>query len=143
MKIVIVVQILFSGLACLDSLLLAMEKTRYIEEYSTFHNVGEVVDYIPPSAHYELFLLGCGVTILACAILQKKAHIRFSCLQVLLGTVITSTALFFSIRAATIGHFEYSALYYVVYALAGLGVVVCIVGFCQMKSMGKTVTSPA
>jgi hypothetical protein len=135
MKALSVLQMIFGALASVDSYLLAMNKTRYIE--SAFSKNGSLItDTVPPNAIMEYFLLVCGVLILVCAFFQMKRQTRFSGWQISLSIIITGAAAFFSIRASTIGHFEYSNIYYSVYALLVLGAGVVVIGLLQLIKQG-------
>jgi hypothetical protein len=131
MKVLTVLQMVSGALAGIDSLLLAMNKTRFIGSASSNNGV-LVTNTPPPSAHLEYSLLGCGIIMLICALFQLRAHIRFSGWQILLGIIITGGALFFSIRAATIGYGESSAIYYAMFGFLALGIVVAVIALLQL-----------
>jgi hypothetical protein len=129
MKVVLVLQMLLGGLAAVDSGFLGYYKALI----PPVHPEGEIwVDAYPPNAHLEYFLLVCSVLILGCALLQMRGHVRYSGWQVVFGSILTAGAAFFTIRAATLGYGERSALYFAVYALLALGAAVFITGLIQL-----------
>jgi hypothetical protein len=116
----------FGALAGVDAGYLGYYKAGII------HKEPGTVFSLPPNAILEYVLLGSGVVILVCALFQMKSRIKLSGWQALLGAVITLGALFFSIRAATLGHGEVSALYYTVYGFLALGITAVIVALVQL-----------
>jgi hypothetical protein len=126
MKALSVIQMFFGALSGADACYLGYIKAGII------HQEPGTVFSLPPNAILEYVLLGCGVVILGCAIFQMKSRIKLSGWQTLLGAVITLGALFFSVRAATLGHGEVSALYYTVYGFLALGIAVVILALVQL-----------
>jgi hypothetical protein len=135
MRALAVLQMFLGGLAAVASGFLVGAKAHIPPVYPE----GQIwVDAMPPSAHLEYFLLGCGVLILALALWQAKKHIRFSGWQTIFGGILTAGVAFFTIRAATLGSGERSVLYYAVYALLALGAAVFITGFIQLIALFRT-----
>jgi hypothetical protein len=126
MKALSGLQMFFGALAGVDACFLGYYKAGII------HREPGTVFSLPPNAILEYVLLGSGVVILVCALFQMKSHIKLSGCQTLFGAVLTLGALFFSIRAATLGHGEISALYYAVYGFLALGIAVVIVALVQL-----------
>jgi hypothetical protein len=126
MKALSIIQMFFGAMAGVDACYLGYYKAGII------HREPGTVFSLPPNAILEYVLLGSGIVIMICALFQVKSHIKLSGWQTLLGAVLTLGALFFSIRAATLGHGEISALYYAVYGFLALGIAVVIVALVQL-----------
>jgi hypothetical protein len=134
-KILAVLQMFLGGLAAVDA--------GFLGYYKAFippvRPPGQIwVDAMPPDAIMEYFLLGCGVLILALALWQAKKHFRYSGWQTIFGGILTAGAAYFTIRAATRGSGERSALYFAVYALLALGAAVFITGLIQLITSLRT-----
>jgi hypothetical protein len=126
MKALSFLQMFFGALAGVDACYLGYYKAGVVlREPGTVYS-------LPPNAILEYIILGCGAVILVCALFQVKSRIKLSGWQTLLGALLTLGALFFSIRAATLGHGEISALYYAVYGFLALGIAVVIVALVQL-----------
>jgi len=126
MKVLSALQMFFGALAGVDACYMGYYKAGIV------HREPGMVFSLPPNAILEYVLLGSGVVILVCALFQMKSRIKLSGWQTLLGVVLTIGALFFSIRAATLGHGEVSSLYYSVYGFLALGIAVVTVALVQL-----------
>jgi hypothetical protein len=88
--------------------------------------------YMPPDCSVEFLLVFFGLIIVTCGYLQHRMQVKFAGLQMIFGLIITIAYTVLGIRAATLGHLEYTAVYYIVYPLLIPGLVVSLQGIIQL-----------
>jgi hypothetical protein len=86
----------------------------------------------PPNFILEFVVVFFGFLIIICSYLQRRMQVKYASLQMIFGLIIAIISLPFGIRAATLGHGEYSAIYYVVYLLLVPGIAVSLIGIAQL-----------
>lgn len=64
-------------------------------------------------------------------LVQWKANVRFSDIQILLGINVVGINTYLGIRAATLGYGEVSAIYYLSYFSLAIGLAILGVGLAQ------------
>ncbi len=89
----------------------------------------------PPNAIFEFVLMFLGLVIVICGYLQRRGHAKFAGLQIISGLIIAIIYAALGIRASTLGHGEYSAIYYVVYLLMIPGLAVSLLGIVQLVTV--------
>lgn len=86
----------------------------------------------PPNFILEFVVVFFGFLIIICSYLQRRMQVKYASLQMIFGLIIAMISLPFGIRAATLGHGEYSVLYYGVYVLLVPGIAVSLIGIVQL-----------
>ncbi|HEX9896044.1 MAG TPA: hypothetical protein VGA85_00065 [Dehalococcoidales bacterium] len=124
-----IVQVISGAMVMLFSWLLAQVKAR------VFNPPPESLYYMPPDCSVEFVLVFFGLVIVICGYLQRRIHAKFAGLQMIFGLIITIVYTALGIRAATLGHLEYSAIYYVVYVLLIPGLAVSLLGIVQLVTV--------
>jgi len=98
-------------------------------------NEAIITNYIPPNAILEFILLSLCFAILIIGIFQWKARVRAANIQIIISLIMVSINLFLGVRAASIGHYEISSVYYLAYLTITLGIVVFFIGVAQIIGM--------
>lgn len=121
-----IVQLIFGAMVTFFSYILAQVKAR------VFNPPPGSLSYMPPDCSVEFVLVFFGLVIVTCGYLQRKMHATFAGLQMIFGLIITVIYTTLGIRAATLGHLEYTAIYYFVYLLMIPGLAVSLLGIVQL-----------
>jgi hypothetical membrane protein len=94
--------------------------------------------YPPPDSVLEFVLVFLGLVVITCGYLQRRMHVKYAILQMIFGLTITIISMPLVIRAAALGHGEYSTIYYFVYLLLIPGLAVSLLGVFQLVQAIKT-----
>jgi hypothetical protein len=121
-----IVQVISGAMVILFSWILAQAKA------GVFTPPPGSLYYPPPNFILEFVLVFLGLVIVTSGYLQRRMRAKFAGLQMIFGLIITIISTPLGIRAATVGHGEYSAIYYVVYLLLIPGLAVSLLGIVQL-----------
>jgi hypothetical protein len=131
MKLLAISQMFFGLAVTLLSYFLANLKA-HILPVPTPNGDHFIVNAPPPSFIAEFILLGFGMAILICGLIQWKAHVKGSIIQIILGLILAVIYLFLGVRAFTLISGERSGVYYLAYFSLALGIAVFAVGVLQI-----------
>jgi hypothetical protein len=131
MKLLAISQMFFGLVITLLSYFLANLKA-HILPAPTPNGDQFIVNAPPPSFIEEFILLGFGMAILIYGLLQWKAHVKGSIIQIILGLILAVIYLFLGVRAFTMISGERSGVYYLAYFSMALGIAVFVVGAFQI-----------
>ncbi len=124
-----IVQLISGAIVAFFSWILAEVKAR------VFNPPPGSLYYMPPDCSVEFLLVFFGLIIVTCGYLQRRMHAKFAGLQMIFGLIITIIYAALGIRAATLGHLEYTAIYYFVYLLMIPGLAVSLLGIVQLVTV--------
>ena len=93
---------------------------------------GEIWAGPPADSSAEFILVILGLLITICGYLQIRRRVNYAALQVISGLIIVITFTVLVIRAATLGYYEQSHLYYYVYLLVIPGFAAALLGIVQL-----------
>lgn len=131
MKLLAISQMFFGLATTLLSYFLAGLKA-HIQPVPPSNGDNFIVNAPPPSFIEEFMLLGFGMAILICGLIQWKAQVKGSAVQIIMGLILAVMYLFLGVRAFTMISGERSGVYYLAYFSLALGIAVFAVGAFQI-----------
>ncbi len=93
---------------------------------------GEIWSGPPADSSAEFILVIFGLVIIICGYIQLRRQVKYAALQIVSGLITVIAFTILGIRAATLGYYEHSHLYYYVYLMIIPGFATALLGILQI-----------
>jgi hypothetical protein len=131
MKVLSFLQVIFGSLIIFTSWTLKDAKSHVVQSLPV-NGDGIRLNSSFSDATFEFVLLFFGLVILTCGFFQRKAHIKYTGMQIAIGLIVAVISGSLGISAMIRGSGEISSIYYLSYLHLVLGLLVFVIGVAQI-----------